>query len=176
VFRAVSILPNRIIGTVGEHPGFPVESLSLSHCGRWLASCSHDQLVKLSDVREVLAQKVDGHKRLKRTEQRKVLSSKVAAELDFFGDLDPTKGESSKQAGDERSSEDDSSDSESDDAAKVSGEANVSDKSRDAATRAAADKDTNTSCTDSDDEDVESDEEHGDGNHSQDSSDDDDDK
>jgi len=33
VYRAVSVLPNRILGTVGEHSGgFPVESLSLSRC------------------------------------------------------------------------------------------------------------------------------------------------
>lgn len=117
LFRAVSILPNRIIGTVGEHAaGFPVEALSLSRCGQWLASCSHDQLVKFSDVREVPTHRVNGHRRLRRTDQKKVLSSKVAAERDFFGDLDPEKGESSKQAAAAESScsEDDSTGSESD--------------------------------------------------------------
>ena len=33
VYRALSVLPNRILGTVGEHSGgFPVESLSLLRC------------------------------------------------------------------------------------------------------------------------------------------------
>jgi len=132
VFRAVSILPNRIIGTVGEHPGFPVEALSLSHCGQWLASCSHDQLIKFSDIREVLTHKVDGHRRLRRTDQRKVLSSKVAAELNFFGDLDPDKGECSKQTVDRSCSEDDSSHSESEDTAEIGGGGKVASKSRDA--------------------------------------------
>ena len=176
VFRAVSILPNRIIGTVGEHPGFPVEALSLSHCGQWLASCSHDQLVKFSDVREVLAQKVDGHKRLKRTEQRKVLSSKAAAELDFFGDLDPSKGESSKQADDDQgSSEDDSSDNDSDDDDdddddddEISNKGKLSRKSRDADARDVADSDDKVS----ENEDGESGDDDGD---LKDSNDDDDD-
>ena len=173
MFRAVSILPNRIIGTVGEHPGFPVEALSLSHCGRWLASCSHDQLVKFSDVREVLAEKVDGHRRLKRTEQRKVLSSKAAAELDFFGDLDPSKGESSKQAGDGQSSEDDSSDSESDDVddEEISSKGKSSHRSQPADARDVSDSNDN----ESEDEDAETGNDDGDSKDSNDDDDDDDD-
>lgn len=174
IIRAVSILPNRIMGTVGEHPGFPIEALSLSHCGQWLASCSHDQLVKFSDIREVLAHEVDGHRRLKRTDQRKVLSSKVAAERDFFGDLDPDQGESSKQAAaDKSSSEDDSCDSESESGAQktdnddehVSCGADFgSDATKEART---SDKDSNTQEENGSDVNSDSD--------SQDSSDDDDD-
>jgi len=166
VFRAVSILPNRIIGTVGEHPGFPIEALSLSHCGQWLASCSHDQLVKFSDVREVLSQKVDGHKRLKRIDQRKVLSSKAATEQDFFGDLDPDRGESFQQAAAE-DGDSDSSDSESDDAAEMSGTAGkLSHKSRDqsAVEDAHVDDDNNEPSDDdiNNDEDQESSDDDGD--------------
>ena len=84
------------MGTVGEHRGFPVEALSVSHCAQWLASCSHDQLVKFADVREVLTQRVDGHRRLRRADQRRALSSRLAAERDFFGDLDPDRGGSSR--------------------------------------------------------------------------------
>jgi len=166
VFRAVSVLPNRIIGTVGEHRGFPVEALSLSHCGQWLASCSHDQLVKFSDVREVLTQKVDGHKRLKRTNQRKVLSSKAAAELDFFGDLDPDRGESSQQpaAGDGSSAEDSDTDNDSSDS-KLDDPAGLSRESRgEGVGNTVADG----ADEDSDDDDIESDED-------EDSTDDDDD-
>jgi len=113
---------------VGEHSGgFPVESLSLSHCGRWLASCSHDQTVKFSDVREVLQHSVEsGRGRLpKRTNQRappRALSSRVARARDFFGDLDRDRAESAETdaagggggGGGESSSEDDSSAIDSD--------------------------------------------------------------
>ena len=168
VFRAVNILPNRIMGTVGEHPGFPIEALSLSHCGQWLASCSHDQLVKFSDVREVLAHEVDGHRRLKRTDQRKVLSSKAAAERDFFGDLDPDQGESSKQAAaaDESSSEDDSSDSESESGAQKTDSDNEHADAGSEATKEADASDKDSEEEDGSDADSDSD--------SQDASDDDD--
>ena len=145
----MSILPNRILGTVGEHSGgFPVESLSLSHCGRWLASCSHDQTVKFSDVREVLQHGVEsGRGRLpKRTNQRappRALSSRVARARDFFGDLDRDRAESAETdagggggGGGESSSEDDSSASDSDSGAAAAVEAGTSGRSSESERRA----------------------------------------
>lgn len=145
----MSILPNRIIGTVGEHAGFPVEALNVSHCGQWLASCSHDQLVKFSDLREVVTQQVDGHRRLKRTEQKKVLSSKAAAKLDFFGDLDPARGESSRP--DKSGLEDNPSGSESDTAAE-GGDCGKTllDEQQDVATETASDSSDSDEDEDSD--------------------------
>lgn len=32
--RAVNILPNRVVGTVGQHAGEPMEELALSHCSQ----------------------------------------------------------------------------------------------------------------------------------------------
>ena len=61
--------------------------MSRSRCGRWLASCSHDQTVKFWDVGEVANEKVDGHKRAKRVKQPKILSSTKAARDNFFADL-----------------------------------------------------------------------------------------
>lgn len=142
LIRAVSVLPNRILGTVGEHPGFPVEALSLSHCGQWLVSCSHDQLVKFSDVREVLTQHVDGHRQLRRSDQRRVLSSRLAAERDFFGDLDPDRGESSRQQADDKTGSDDcSSENESDQAEETEDNEHVTHGRQDDST-SAADRDT----------------------------------
>jgi len=138
------------MGTVGEHAGFPVEALSVSQCGRWLASCSHDQLVKFSDVRDVLYTKVDGHKRLRRADQTRVLSSRLAAQRDFFGDLDsanadPTSKQTAAAAaaagggGDESCSEDDDSDSESGSAVAADDDVDVSDERRHVLARTEAD-------------------------------------
>jgi len=127
------------MGTVGEHRGFPVEALSVSHCGQWLASCSHDQLVKFADVREVLTQQVDGHRRLRRTDQRRVLSSRLAAERDFFGDLDPQRGESSRAEDRETGSEERSCDGESDQTAETDDNDHVT---RDDQSTTAADRDS----------------------------------
>ena len=44
VIRIVSILPNRMLGVVGEHDAYPVERLGLSH----------DRWVHCSDVRQAL--------------------------------------------------------------------------------------------------------------------------
>ena len=48
LLRAVNILPNRVVGSVGQHAEEPVENLALSHCGRFLASSGHDQRLKFS--------------------------------------------------------------------------------------------------------------------------------
>ena len=111
----------------------------MSHCGQWLASCSHDQLVKFADVREVLTQQVDGHRRLRRTDQRRVLSSRLAAERDFFGDLDPQRGESSRAEDRETGSEERSCDGESDQTAETDDNDHVT---RDDQSTTAADRDS----------------------------------
>ncbi|XP_028401663.1 WD repeat-containing protein 55-like [Dendronephthya gigantea] len=51
IIRAVSILPNRFVGVVGEHGEFPIEQISLSPDKNILASCSHDQKIKFWDVK-----------------------------------------------------------------------------------------------------------------------------
>nr|7KQQ_A Chain A, WD repeat-containing protein 55 [Homo sapiens]7KQQ_B Chain B, WD repeat-containing protein 55 [Homo sapiens] len=59
VIRAVNILPNRVVGSVGQHTGEPVEELALSHCGRFLASSGHDQRLKFWDMAQLRAVVVD---------------------------------------------------------------------------------------------------------------------
>ena len=51
IIRIVTILPNKMIGVVGEHADFPVERLAISHDRNTLGSASHDNTVKLWDVR-----------------------------------------------------------------------------------------------------------------------------
>lgn len=48
--RAVHMFPHRFLGIVGDHEGFPIESLSLSYDKKYLASCSHDQKVKFWNI------------------------------------------------------------------------------------------------------------------------------
>ena len=45
--------PNKIVKTLGQHEEeehFPIGSLSLSNCGRIVASSSHDSSIKFYDV------------------------------------------------------------------------------------------------------------------------------
>jgi len=50
LIRVVEILPNRLLGVVGEHENYPIERLKLSRDSNMLASCSHDNTVKFWDV------------------------------------------------------------------------------------------------------------------------------
>ena len=53
LIRVIHVLPNRMLGVVGEHSEFPLERLALSADRRWLASASHDTSVKLWDVADL---------------------------------------------------------------------------------------------------------------------------
>ncbi|XP_075756166.1 WD repeat-containing protein 55 isoform X2 [Pelodiscus sinensis] len=88
VIRAVNILPNRVIGSVGQHVGEPVEQLATSHTGQLLASCGHDQKVKFWDISALPAVVVDDYRRRKKSGQLKALSRKaLGGGEDFFAGL-----------------------------------------------------------------------------------------
>ncbi|KAK1343371.1 hypothetical protein QTO34_016151 [Cnephaeus nilssonii] len=88
VIRAVNILPNRVVGTVGQHAGEPVEELALSHCGRFLASSGHDQCLKFWDMAQLRAVVVDDYRRRKKKGgPLRALSSKAWNADDFFAGL-----------------------------------------------------------------------------------------
>ena len=74
------ILPNRFVGTIGEHEDLPVERMRLSRDGETLASCSHDHKIKFWDVGYVKSLSVEPGDR------RKDIGKETAGN-DFFGDL-----------------------------------------------------------------------------------------
>ncbi|EKM57078.1 uncharacterized protein PHACADRAFT_27815 [Phanerochaete carnosa HHB-10118-sp] len=53
--RAVQILPTKLLGVVADHGTFPVERIAVDRRGegRWIASSGHDEVLKLTDLREV---------------------------------------------------------------------------------------------------------------------------
>uniref|UniRef100_A0A8D0HE57 WD repeat-containing protein 55 n=1 Tax=Sphenodon punctatus TaxID=8508 RepID=A0A8D0HE57_SPHPU len=89
VIRAVNILPNRVIGSVGQHLGEPIEQLAKSHTGQFLASCGHDQKVKFWDISLLESLVVDDYRKRKKKDGRlKALSHKAfGGGADFFVDL-----------------------------------------------------------------------------------------
>ncbi|XP_057958822.1 WD repeat-containing protein 55 isoform X2 [Malania oleifera] len=50
----VGILPNRIVQPIAEHSEYPVERLAFSHDKKFLGSISHDQMLKLWDLDDIL--------------------------------------------------------------------------------------------------------------------------
>ncbi|XP_060791856.1 WD repeat-containing protein 55 [Neoarius graeffei] len=91
VIRAVNILPNRVVGGVGQHVGEPVEEIACSWDKHFLASCAHDQLIKFWDISGLLAMRVSDYRRQKKKDGNlKALSNKVfdGVEAFFSGLLD----------------------------------------------------------------------------------------
>ncbi|XP_064018328.1 WD repeat-containing protein 55 [Pogoniulus pusillus] len=89
VIRAVNVLPNRVLGCVGQHLGEPIEQLALAPGGQLLASCAHDQKVKFWDVSALGQMVVDDYrKKKKKGVPLRALSGKaVGSGEDFFADL-----------------------------------------------------------------------------------------
>mmetsp|Transcript_4136 Transcript_4136/g.26129 ORF Transcript_4136/g.26129 Transcript_4136/m.26129 type:complete len:323 (+) Transcript_4136:350-1318(+) len=50
IIRIVQVLPNKILGVVGEHIDYPIERLGITSDRMVLASTSHDKSVKLWDI------------------------------------------------------------------------------------------------------------------------------
>lgn len=57
LIRMVGILPNRIIQPLAEHSDYPIEGIAFSHDRKYLGSISHDQMLKLWDLQELLDSK-----------------------------------------------------------------------------------------------------------------------
>jgi len=51
IIRIVQLFPHKIKGVIGFHDDFPVERLTWSHDREFIASCSHDNLVRFWDMR-----------------------------------------------------------------------------------------------------------------------------
>lgn len=62
IISLVGILPNKIIQPIAEHSEYPVERLAFSHDRKYLGSASHDHLLKLWDLNELLQDSEDGAK------------------------------------------------------------------------------------------------------------------
>ncbi len=124
----MNILPNRLLGVVGEHEDFPVENLSKSHCNTYLASCSHDQKIKFWNIEDIPSIKVDANQKAKKA-KNKVLGAAVAKD-DFFADMvEGTEDQNTNNNDDDDDSDDDSSDDDasSDDDSKANEGNNIDD-------------------------------------------------
>ena len=84
LFRAVTVLPNRFNGVVGEHGAYPIEKIRLSPDKNILASCSHDLKIKFWDVTGFKENTFDCEKKGKRKRKSHQQSDEVE---NFFSDL-----------------------------------------------------------------------------------------
>ncbi|KAA1472358.1 WD40 repeat-like protein [Dentipellis sp. KUC8613] len=55
LLRAVQVLPTKMVGIVADHGDFPIERIAVDRAGegRWVGSVGHDEILRLTDLREV---------------------------------------------------------------------------------------------------------------------------
>lgn len=116
VIRAVSVLPNRVVGSIGQHVGEPIEEIARSRDTKFLASCAHDELIKFWDISSIPDMKVNDYRCRKKKDGRlKALSDKAFdTGQNFFAGLLETNEENHKENKEDDDEEDDDSDSGSD--------------------------------------------------------------
>ncbi|KAM7376890.1 hypothetical protein PAMA_013589 [Pampus argenteus] len=111
--RAINLLPNRIIGCIGQHVGEPIEELAKSWDSRFLASCGHDQLIKFWDISTLPNTTVNEYRKRKKKDGRmKSLTKKAHGDNDFFSGL-VEETEKKEEEGEEEEEEEEEDDSDS---------------------------------------------------------------
>ncbi|XP_064636952.1 WD repeat-containing protein 55-like isoform X2 [Lineus longissimus] len=113
MIRAVNILPNRFIGVVGQHDGFPIENMCISQDKTLLASCSHDQKIKFWNLENVKKEKIDQTRKAKKSNKTKTLNTS-AVNSNFFADLEERTDEKVNDCDNDSDDDDDESDSDED--------------------------------------------------------------
>lgn len=55
LLRAVQLLPTKLLGVIVDHGEFPIERVVVDRAGegRWVASAGHEEILKLTDLKEV---------------------------------------------------------------------------------------------------------------------------
>lgn len=108
----MNLLPNRVIGCIGQHAGEPIEELAKSWDSRFLVSSGHDQLIKFWDISSLPSASVQEYRKRKKKDGRmKSLTKKAHGDNDFFsGLLEDTE----KKDGETEETDDGDSDSGSD--------------------------------------------------------------
>jgi WD repeat-containing protein 55 len=108
LLRVIELLPTRLVGVIADHGDFPIERIAIDRGGegRWIGSVGHDEVLRMTDLREVLededaraeaeAEDEDGEKRDGSDSE----TNSGAAEKDRGGDGDLEKADE-KTSGDE---------------------------------------------------------------------------
>jgi WD repeat-containing protein 55 len=108
LLRVIELLPTRLVGVIADHGDFPIERIAIDRGGegRWIGSVGHDEVLRMTDLREVLededaraeAEAEDEDREKKDASDSETKSG--AAEKDRGGDGDPEKADE-KTSGDE---------------------------------------------------------------------------
>jgi hypothetical protein len=102
------------LGVLGNHDGFPIQTMSVSSDGNVVASISHDEYVKFWNVENIKSIKIDAQSKCKnKTLKNKKINVKGKSD-NFFADLCDKNDEDEEEDDDDDSDESNDSDSEKD--------------------------------------------------------------
>ncbi|TYJ57532.1 WD repeat-containing protein JIP5 [Cryptococcus floricola] len=59
MIRVIQILPHKFLGVVATHEEYPIERIKLDRNNKWLASVSHDECLKLTDMEDLFEESDD---------------------------------------------------------------------------------------------------------------------
>ncbi|CCM06569.1 uncharacterized protein FIBRA_08846 [Fibroporia radiculosa] len=61
ILRAVQLFPTKLLGVVADHGEFPIERIAVDRDGegRWVGSAGHEEILKLTDLKEVFEDEGD---------------------------------------------------------------------------------------------------------------------
>jgi WD repeat-containing protein 55 len=108
LMRVIELLPTRLVGVIADHGDFPIERIVIDRGGEgmWVGSVGHDEVLRMTDLREVLededartgAEDEDGERDSSDAETHLQLKKSGTAEEDSGGDVEKA---DEKSSGDE---------------------------------------------------------------------------
>ncbi|KAI0251824.1 WD repeat-containing protein JIP5 [Lactifluus subvellereus] len=117
LLRVIELLPTRLVGVIADHGDFPIERIAIDRGGegRWVGSAGHDEVLRMTDLREVLddederaeAEAEDGAGDEERDASDDEEPAEVPLPLTKTGTAEEDSGDEEKEA-DEKSSGDES--------------------------------------------------------------------
>ncbi|KAI0795776.1 WD40 repeat-like protein [Abortiporus biennis] len=114
LLRAVQLFPTKLLGVVADHGEFPIERIAVDRDGegRWVGSVGHDEILKLTDLKEVFEDE-DEEKDEGEGDDDSEEEKRKAGSDDSDEDEDETEESNDEKDSDEEGNEDgDSSDEE----------------------------------------------------------------
>ena len=97
--------PNKLLGVIADHGDFPIERLGICRSGRWLGSASHDEVLKLTDISDLLVG--SDEEKEKEEQEGEVMQGAQGGESESGSDSDSDsdEGEKADEAGEHSSDE-----------------------------------------------------------------------
>lgn len=114
LIRVVQIQPDKLLGVLGDHEGFPIEKLAFNSNHSFVGSLTHDNLIRIWDARILQDDEEDengdeeGSRGMNVDATAMALAQSKTDQVDDWEDMDEDSDEELKDAGDSDDSDDDS--------------------------------------------------------------------